>query len=411
MHMANQKAARVSAMVQAKGYFERAMEILDTLPNTLENRELRISLLAEQGEVFLFLLESKQHHELLLRYEPLLEETKNPSLRVAFYASLAALEYLSGHLDRAIHLAEGVVEPCRNLETSKFSAYVYYPLIAGLYQRGELERAVSTREEALRGIGSRFAYLLYAGALFHISLALSWLGRWEEAASEGKEIMKIGHESSNKYLIGIGAWALSQAWAMKGDSDRAVKFAELMVETATLPQERGNAQLVHGYALCKSGMPDKGIDLMAPTLQLFSLAGAVVYEWHFGAFLADGYLLAGRYDEAIQTAEKVVQSATVGGARPWLGFAQRVLGEVALKTKPREAERYFEKAIPIFKEIKADNFLALAYSGMGRYQKKQGNMEQARKYLTDALEIFERLGTVIEPDKVKKQLAELPVSA
>ena len=61
----------------------------------------------------------------------------------------------------------------------------------------------------------------------------------------------------------------------------------------------------------------------------------------------------------------------------------------------------------IFKEIKAENELALAYSGMGRYYKHQGNTAQAKDYLTNALEIFERLGTLIEPDKVRKELAEL----
>jgi hypothetical protein len=34
--------------------------------------------------------------------------------------------------------------------------------------------------------------------------------------------------------------------------------------------------------------------------------------------------------------------------------------------------------------------------------------QKAREYLTKALEIFERLGTLIEPDKVRKELAELP---
>jgi len=69
---------------------------------------------------------------------------------------------------------------------------------------------------------------------------------------------------------------------------------------------------------------------------------------------------------------------------------------------------FFEQAILIFQEIKAENELALAYSGMGRYHKKQGNTEQAREYLTKALEIFERLGTLIEPDKVREELADLP---
>ena len=37
-----------------------------------------------------------------------------------------------------------------------------------------------------------------------------------------------------------------------------------------------------------------------------------------------------------------------------------------------------------------------------------GECAEARRYLTDALEIFERLGTLLEPDKVRKELAELP---
>jgi tetratricopeptide (TPR) repeat protein len=58
--------------------------------------------------------------------------------------------------------------------------------------------------------------------------------------------------------------------------------------------------------------------------------------------------------------------------------------------------------------IKAENELALAYAGYGRLHRQQGNITQAREYLTQALEIFERLGTLGEPDKVRQALAELP---
>jgi hypothetical protein len=71
-------------------------------------------------------------------------------------------------------------------------------------------------------------------------------------------------------------------------------------------------------------------------------------------------------------------------------------------------KQHAEQAISMFKEIKAENELALACSGLGPYHKQQRNVEQARKCLTDALKIFERLGTLIEPDKVRKELAELP---
>jgi tetratricopeptide (TPR) repeat protein len=78
-----------------------------------------------------------------------------------------------------------------------------------------------------------------------------------------------------------------------------------------------------------------------------------------------------------------------------------------MKTDQKGAESHLKKAIRIFEEIKAENELAVAYSGMGRYHKRQGDVGQARQYLTKALEIFERLGTLIEPDKVREELADL----
>jgi hypothetical protein len=53
--------------------------------------------------------------------------------------------------------------------------------------------------------------------------------------------------------------------------------------------------------------------------------------------------------------------------------------------------------------------LALAYAGYdGRLHKQKGQIAKAREYLTKALEIFERLGTLIEPDKIREELTELP---
>ena len=83
------------------------------------------------------------------------------------------------------------------------------------------------------------------------------------------------------------------------------------------------------------------------------------------------------------------------------------MGEIALKNNPAQAAFHFEKSMAVLQEIKAENELALAYAGYGRLQKQQGKVGQARKYLTKALEIFERLTTLIEPDKVRRELAEI----
>ena len=72
------------------------------------------------------------------------------------------------------------------------------------------------------------------------------------------------------------------------------------------------------------------------------------------------------------------------------------------------AASHFEKSIAVLREIQAENELALAYAGYGRLQNQQGDVLQARAYLSQALEIFERLGTLGEPVKVQQTLAALP---
>jgi tetratricopeptide (TPR) repeat protein len=105
--------------------------------------------------------------------------------------------------------------------------------------------------------------------------------------------------------------------------------------------------------------------------------------------------------------EKGLEMAERYGARYELGFAHRLLGEISLKNNPAEAAPRFEKSIAIFQEIKAENELAMAYAGYGRLHKKQGEITRAREYLTKAMEIFERLATPIEPNKVREVLTEL----
>jgi tetratricopeptide (TPR) repeat protein len=191
----------------------------------------------------------------------------------------------------------------------------------------------------------------------------------------------------------------------KGDLDRAIEYSNLAVEKAPNPYHKAMASGFLAWALCRSGELGKGIELLTGTVRMFCAARYVPGEIMHGTALGEGYWLSGEYDKASETLETSSKRAEGYGARAIVGQARRLLGEIALKTNPDEAPAHFEKAIAINKEIKAENGLALAYSGMGRYHKQQGNTEQAREYLTKALEIFERLGTLIEPDKVREELA------
>jgi tetratricopeptide (TPR) repeat protein len=125
-------------------------------------------------------------------------------------------------------------------------------------------------------------------------------------------------------------------------------------------------------------------------------------------YLGEGYWLAGEDDKARQTLEKGLEIMERCGARYYAGFAQRLLGEIDLKTNPTQAAHHFERSIAVLQEIKAENELALAYKGYGCLHRQQNQIVQAKEYITRALKIFERLGTLLEPGKVREILTELP---
>jgi len=195
----------------------------------------------------------------------------------------------------------------------------------------------------------------------------------------------------------------------------AVEYGELGLKKAPTPGDKAWAQGVLAWAMCRAGEPRRGSEILA---QIVPVMRAVRFAWAeiiFRLFLGEAYWRAGDYDQAKQTLEDMLEVAQRCQAKFIIGAGHRLLGEVAMAASPAQvapalAGSHFEKSIAILREIKAENELALAYAGYGRLRKQQGKIADARDYLTRALELFERLGTLTEPDKVRAELGALSVS-
>jgi tetratricopeptide (TPR) repeat protein len=379
LDLANQKAAKLNAMEEAKTYFDEAMALLDALPETEENRQRRISLLVNQGIVFLLLFKSPEYYDLLTRYEPTASGLGNPELLGAFYARLGHCEFSFGHYDQAIHTlgkAAELSEASGNVEEAGY-AYVFWEF--SHFDRGDFERVLALKEDVLRTMEQQFNLRFHTYALSIASRAYACLGRWDEAVEEAQKALSIAQEFSDNSLISFVAWNLSIAYTLKGDLARAVECGELAVQKAPTPADKAWAQRSLGWAWCRAGEPNRGIELLTAVLSIFRAGRFISTEITLTCFLGEGHWLAGEDEKARQTLEEGLEMAERYGMRYDLGFAHRLLGESVLKTNPAQAAPHLEKSIAIFREIKAENELAMAYAGYGRLQKKQGQFAQARK--------------------------------
>ena len=410
LNLANQKVAKLNAMDEAKAYFEEAMALLDILPETEKNQQRRISILSNQRWAFLLLLKIPEYYDLLTHYKPMAVELKDPDLLGAFYARLGECEFYFGHYNQSIQSltkATELIEASKNVEEAD---YAYLRLEWSHQMRGDFDQVLALKEDLLKTMKRRFNFQVYIYALSVVCRTYSYLGRWKEAVKEGREALSVAKNFSDNSLISWSAWNLSIAYTGKGDLARAIEYGELAVEKAPTPADKAWGERTLARAMYRAGKTKRGIKLLNDVLPIFRTGGFMSAEIPLTCYLGEGYLLAGEDDKARQTLEKGLQLIDRCGARYYLGWALRLLGEIVLKTDPAQAAFHLEKSIALLQEIKAENELALAYVGYGKLHKQQNHIDQAREHLMKALEIFERLGTLIEPDRVREELAGLPES-
>jgi predicted ATPase len=412
LDLANQKAIRLNAIEEAKAYFDDAMELLDTLPETEENRQRRISLLVNQELVVELLFKFQEYYDLLIRYEPMARELGNPELLGAFCGRLGHCHFAFGHYDQAIQTLTKAAELCEAARNAEDAGHAYAYLILSHSDRGDYDRVLALKEDLLRAMEKSFNFRWYVRGLSAAQRAYSYLGRWDEAVQAGQKALSVAQEFSDNSMISIAVSHLSLGYCWKGDLCLAVEYGELAVQKAATPGDKARSQRSLGWALCRTGELKRGIELLtSATLPIFRAGAFMAFETPLRCYLGEGYWLAGEEEKARQTLEEGLNMAERCGARYYVGFAHRLLGMIAMKTNSVQAAAHFEKSIAVLQQIKAENELALAYADYGGLHQRQGQFQQAREHLTKALEIFERLGTLLEPDRVREALSQLPEGA
>jgi class 3 adenylate cyclase/tetratricopeptide (TPR) repeat protein len=410
LSQANQKAAGVNALQEAKAYFDEAVKILDTLPQSELNQKRRISLLVNQGFVFQLLLKYREFYDLLTHHESMATKLDDHGLLGAFYTRLGSCKWWFGQIDQAILTETKAVELCEAGGKQEEVGRAYMALQWSYCYKGDFDKVLSLKEAVLPQMDQQISLRAYSFALFSASWAYSHTGNWDSAIEEGQKGLSIGEELSNNSLMSFAAFSISVAYVLKGNLNSAIEYGEMAVQRAPTPADKVWAQTGPFWALCRLGDPLKGIKLGTGLLSAYRAVGFVPAEIYTIITLGEGHWRYGDYDKATKLLCEGLELAERSGMRFLIGYAHRLLGETTLKVNSDEAKNHFMRSIAMFQEIKAENELAMAYAGYGRFHKQQGNVADGRAYLTKALEIFERLGTLIEPDKVRKELAELPVS-
>ena len=163
--------------------------------------------------------------------------------------------------------------------------------------------------------------------------------------------------------------------------------------------------LGHAYAL--RGRVAEGLYLLEGAVAQAMSAKLMFSVSLWLANLSEAYLLAGRRQEAWDTALRAVEVARDCGERGHEARALRQLAEVAnhgQSAENSEAERLYREALLVAETLGMKPLVARSLLGLGTVALKQDHREMARRHLTGAIELFRSLGMTSGLEAVETQL-------
>jgi tetratricopeptide (TPR) repeat protein len=408
---ANTKAAKANALLEAKGYFDDARRILERLPNGEATKRLTLRWLLNQYPVFFLLYEIEQYQDLLTRHESLALEVGDAGLLGRFYTHLGLCQWFFGPFARALDTAVKAPALSEFAGDGEGLAEAHTLVEWCHYGLSNFAAVGSLRAQTRSAFATVASPRLHAWTSAGAALALMWQGRWNEAEDEAACGLRESEEFSDDSAISFSAWTYAMVCIQKGDLQRAKSLAERGVAAACTPANRLWAQGILGWVWARTGDPQRAAATLVPIVAVMQAAR---YAADISALiLGEAYVAMGAYELAHQTLEAEVARTSALGTRHIVGSAYRWLAETAARSMRSSddfgaAVAYFRRSIDVLREIGAENELALAYAGYGRLLGMQPDHRgEARDCLARALEILERLGTLDEPDKVRRDLAHL----
>ena len=403
--LANRKAAAGNAMEEAIGYFYEALSTLEALPDTRENHTRRVELVFDQTGEFHFLHRHREYYDLIVRHEPLVEELGDERLLGSFLARLGHRLWTFGEFEDARDTVERAIELCERCGNVVDAAGAHAILAWTHLQLGDLGKVRPECERALEKLDESFHPVWYSFTRCAALLADAWEGRFEAAAYEAGEATRVGTARSDPAIISFNRGFLAYAYLQQRDWARALDEAQVSIEVAPTVYFRVFPQTFLAAALCQMGDAEQGFAI------LDAIEPLVRSSEHWAAWMvvavtrAEASLLSGDIDRAAAALPELAERAKRSRGAIWIAQTQRLLAECALLNDVGDAASPVARAIEISRATGMENELALALAVDGRRLRKLGDAASARARFEEALTIFDRLGTLVEPDRVRAELA------
>jgi predicted ATPase len=342
LQLAGQQAVQQSAYAEAIGHVNTALELLRTLPDTVERRERELALQITLGPALMATkgFGAPEVEAVFTRARELCQQVGDtPQLYMVlqglsgFYALRVKFQTLRELMEQRLSLAQRLRNPA--LLAQAHLAYGH-----GLLALGEMASARAHLEQGVALYNPEQHHsLVFGGGLDpsgrdHAALVLWLLGYPDQAMESLHNVLTAVQKRPHPFSLAVALLFAAVLHQLRGEAPPAQERAEAAV---TLSNRQGFAaflamgSLLRGWALAEQERRLEGIAHIREGLDGWRAAGNELLRPYFLSLLADACGKAGQAEDGLRILGEALATVHSTGERWWEAEIQRLRGELLLR--------------------------------------------------------------------------------
>ena len=402
LRLAGQQAVQRSAYAEAISHVIAALELLETLPDTVERGQRELVLQLTLGEAMAFTkgLGVPEVERAYARARELCQQVGEPQQRLAALMGLHRCYINQAQYQTGLELAEQLLSLAQRQRDPALLVSGHFTKGQSLWWLGELSAARAHLEQA---IALDALHQLRGRAGRHYAAMVLWLlGYPEQARERSHEHLAFARERARPYDLTVALFWAAWLHLYRREGPLAQERAEACIPLAT---EYGFAlwvalgTIMRGGASAVQGHGEAGIAHLRQGLAAWQAIGSKVGRTSYLTFLAEAYGHVGQTAEGLHVLAEALACAHTTGERCYEAELYRLKGELllqsgdqglesgvltsdaGLQTRDAEAEACFCQALDIARRQQAKSLELRAAMSLSRLWQQQGKRAEARALL------------------------------
>jgi len=399
------KAYSLYANVDAARFFERALVVLQKLPETRETLEQAVDLRFELRNALLPLGETDRIFRSLEEIEPVLGALGD-KLRSARHAAFRCNHhFLIGEQRRAIEFGEGGLRLVRECGDRVVEGELLYRLGQSYNALGEYRQAIALLEKSLEFTADnrgrdRFDLTVIPSVVNRTWLVYALVERGDFGAGMGhaKRALEIAENAEHPLSEVLGWLSIGHLRLRKGEIEGAVNALERSLDLCdhwSLRVWRPRLVSTLAVVYARLGRTKEGLQLAQQALADAEQMRLIVDKAGLLIRLGQVSVIAGRIEAAVSLGQQAVEIAVAHEAKGDEAWARFLIGRACWASDPKdldEAAKQLDISLRLALASEARPLTAFCQTTLCGVYTQRGDQVAAQKFDAAATDIYRELG-------------------